>query len=50
LEIVDEFETNRDRLVHGIMGKLLVEHLAVREAAREIVAKAQGSAGGKRSH
>jgi hypothetical protein len=40
LEIVDEFESNNDRLEHGIAGKLLTEHLAVREAARERVAEA----------
>ena len=39
LEILDEFDDRRlDRLDHGLAGKLLIEHLAVREAAREAVA------------
>lgn len=31
-------DTSLDRREHGVTGKLLVEHLAVREAAREMVA------------
>lgn len=39
LEILDEFDDDRlDRLEHGLAGKLLIEHLAVREAARQAVA------------
>ena len=40
LEIMDGFERASERLEHGMAGKLFVEHLAVREAAREAVAEA----------
>ena len=41
LEILDRFEDGEaDPLVHGDAGKLLVEHMAVREAAKEHVATA----------
>ena len=39
LEILGQFEDADDRLEHGMAGKLFVEHLAVREAAREAVAE-----------
>jgi hypothetical protein len=38
--ILDEFDTQRDRLRHGMLGRLFVDHLAVRQAARETVAAA----------
>jgi hypothetical protein len=39
-KILEEFERSSDRLEHGVAGKLFVEHLAVREAARETIATA----------
>ncbi len=39
LEILGQFQEAHDRLQHGMAGKLFVEHLAVREAARESVAE-----------
>jgi hypothetical protein len=38
VHILDEFEAQADRLQHGMLGRLFVEHLAVRQAAREAVA------------
>ncbi len=38
LQLLEDFEKADDRLDHGIAGKLFVEHLAVREAARESIA------------
>jgi hypothetical protein len=38
LHVLDEFEAEEDRLQHGMLGRLFVEHLAVRQAARESVA------------
>lgn len=40
LAILDRFESESDVLAHGRAGQLLVEHLALREAAREQVALA----------
>lgn len=40
IEILHRFENTDEKLRHGLAGKLLVEHLAVREAAREAVAQA----------
>jgi hypothetical protein len=38
LEVIDDFQYGDEPRRHGMAGKLLVEHLAVREAAREQVA------------
>jgi hypothetical protein len=40
LVILDRFEGERDELAHGEAGQLLVEHLTLRQAAREQVAMA----------
>lgn len=40
LAILDRFESQDDVLAHGLAGQLLVEHLTLREAAREQVAVA----------
>jgi hypothetical protein len=40
LKVLDDFDDAADRLEHGMAGKLFVEHLAVREAAREAAARA----------
>lgn len=40
VHILDEFEAQTERLQHGMLGRLFVEHLAVRQAAREAVAVA----------
>jgi hypothetical protein len=38
-KLLDAFaDPSLDRMQHGVAGKLIVEHLAVREAARELVA------------